>query len=216
MIASSSLKLSKTLRNIICKGCHHFRMEPTQYEHRKIVVQYLEKIPTTIGWWYQIPVLNRSNSSRELDSCLPQLGTLFGLTEDAIAVVFVEMGLLKIKKTDLGISTVLLKNAWDNLAGEFNVKNLIEITPCQFKGFNRMWLIRLGYCVFSPGQIWNQKKKSPPKLVTRATSSFFLQQLISIFKKSQLFSTLLSIFYFSSLSLGRNKKKTNQIIQWKK
>ena len=98
-------------------------MEPTQYKHRKIVVEYLEKIPTTIGWWYQIPVLNRSNSSRELDSCLPHLGTLFGLTEDAIAVVFVEIGLLKIKITDLGISTILLKNAWDNLAGEFNVKN---------------------------------------------------------------------------------------------
>ena len=184
MIASCSLKLSNTVINIIFKGCHHFRMEPTQYEHRKIVVEYLEKIPTTIGWWYQIPVLNRSQSNKELDSCLPHISTLFGLTEDAIVAVFVEMGLLKIKKNDLGISTVLLKNAWDNLAGEFSVKNLIEITPCRFKGLNRMWLIRLGYCVFSPGQIWNYQKKSPPKLVTQETSSFVLQQLISIFKKS--------------------------------
>ena len=102
---------------------------------------------------------------------------------------------------------MLLKNAWDDLAGKFKVKMLIEITPVRFKGMKRMWLLRLGRCVVSPVQIWNQKKKAPPKLVTRQTSSFVTEQLISILKKSNLFSMLLSTSYYCSLTFDGNQKK---------
>ena len=71
-------------------------MDIAHISQRSILAEFLEKIPTTTGWWYRIPVLNSNMNNRELDNYLPHLGTLFGLTEDAIAVVFIEMGLLRL------------------------------------------------------------------------------------------------------------------------
>lgn len=160
-------------------------MKETNSSNRRILAEFLDKIPATTGWWYRLPVLNQSIRSIEFETCLPHFGTLFGLNEDAIAIVFVEMGLLNLKKgTDKELTkTMIVKSAWDDLAGEFNVKNLVEVTPVRFKGFNSMWLIRLGSCLFTPAQIWSKKKRSPPKLVTRKTSAFVSEKMISILKK---------------------------------
>ena len=70
-------------------------MKDFQYHQRNYLVEFLKKILTTTGWWYRIPILNSSDKNVTLDLCLPHLGTLFGLTEDAMAVVLLEMGLLK-------------------------------------------------------------------------------------------------------------------------
>lgn len=61
---------------------------------RSILAEFLKEIPITNGWWYCIPVLNSKIINEDLNMCLPHFGSIFGLTEDAIAVVLIEMGLL--------------------------------------------------------------------------------------------------------------------------
>ena len=76
-----------------------------------------------------MPVLNSPDNNILLDLCLPHFGTLFGLTEDAIAIILIEMGLLKSLKNRVGIMvTEMMRDAWDDLIGEFKVKSCIEVS----------------------------------------------------------------------------------------
>ena len=64
---------------------------------RSILAEFLKEIPTTNGLWYRIAVLNSDIVNEDLNMCLPHFGSIFGLTEDAIAVVLIEMGLLRLR-----------------------------------------------------------------------------------------------------------------------
>lgn len=77
--------------NDTSKGIHLVKKEEIRYSQRHILVDFLQKIPMTAGWWFSILVFNSQESNDELNLCLPHFGTIFGLTEDVIVIVLMEM-----------------------------------------------------------------------------------------------------------------------------
>jgi hypothetical protein len=71
-------------------------MSTAQARNRRVIARFLESLPQNQGWWYRVPKLNykpSKSSDLDLDDIMPHLGTLFfGLTEDATAMILVEMG----------------------------------------------------------------------------------------------------------------------------
>ena len=130
-------------------------MEEKQFLQHQVLTEFLEKLPTTTGWWYRLPILNSSETNSTLDLCLPHFGTLFGLTEDAIAVVLLEMGLLKSsQKNGAKMVTNIVRGAWDDLISVFKVKNCIEVSTTRLRGIQGRWYIRMRVCgVLSPSKI---------------------------------------------------------------
>ena len=123
---------------------------------------------------------------------MPHLGTLFvGLTEDATALILVEMGCLS--ECQEGTTTVTCPQGWDDLASEFKVKSLIEITTTKFKG-KSAWYVRIGNPFKGykyPSQIV-RKYKSHPKSVmpptqlgSQAINKFVTTELVGILKSSR-------------------------------
>ena len=124
----------------ISDGIHGSSMEEKQFLQHQVLTEFLEKLPTTTGWWYRLPILNSSETNSTLDLFLPHFGTLFGLTEDAIAVVLLEMGLLKSsQKNGAKMVTNIVRGAWDDLISVFKVKNCIEVSTTRLRGIQGRW-----------------------------------------------------------------------------
>ena len=74
---------------------------PTELQkanNRRIIAEFLYDIPDNVGWWYRLPQLrsgapkNSRINDMDPDLIMPHLGSIFGLTEEAIAIVLIEMG----------------------------------------------------------------------------------------------------------------------------
>ena len=63
------------------------------------------------------------NDNNHADNIMPHFGTLFGISEDAIAIILAEIGCLTLQKSG---KTIVHKKGWKDLAGEFNLKDVLE------------------------------------------------------------------------------------------
>ena len=71
---------------------------------RKVLVSFLSDLLDGGGWWYRLPQMSRETISNETEkhcnylpaNILPRLGRVFGLHEDATAVVIELMNLCTI------------------------------------------------------------------------------------------------------------------------
>jgi hypothetical protein len=80
------------------------RGENMNSEHancRKVLASFLEEIPKTKGWWHRLPLAPMSSKHGKpiaTDAILPHLGSVFGLSEQAMMLLFlVEMGCYQAK-----------------------------------------------------------------------------------------------------------------------
>jgi hypothetical protein len=90
-------------------------MSTAQARNRRVIARFLESLPRDQGWWYRVPKLNYKPTKltkTDPDDVMPHLGTLFGLTEDATAMILVEMGCLSERQE--GITTVTRPQGWDD------------------------------------------------------------------------------------------------------
>jgi hypothetical protein len=193
-------------------------MSTAQARNRHVIARFLENLPENEGWWYRVPKLNYKppkSSDLDPDDVMPHLGTLFGLTEDATAMILVEMGCLAERQH--GSTTITRPQGWEDLASEFKVKSRIEIDTTQFNG-KPVWFVRIGNPpegLKYPSQIFRKYKGDPKsvmpptRLGSRAINKFVTTELVGILKSSSLFDKLLKATYYDSDLLnkvGRNQR----------
>jgi hypothetical protein len=174
---------------------------------RKVLANFLATIPDNKGWWYRLPKLNNNNKISEealVDLHLPNMGVLFGLTEDALALVLVQMGLLQ---SD-GIT--IIRKGWDDLKAMFGLNPKLEVERTRLLYAGRRlnhWYVRLGTCTLTPHVIFRCRLYPPKSLVTRTTTKFVTNELVSILKTSNMFTQLLQTdYYFKGLPAGARKR----------
>ena len=128
---------------------------------------------------------------------------MFGLTEDAAALVLELMGFVAISKKC--VTSIQLKG-WDDLGAQFGVDQYVEYKQSTFFG-KETWYIRLGTVPFEfrqPVGIWRkwQKKNGgvplPSAIGNRRTTAFVTTELVSILKSSQMFHRIVNTRYFGN------------------
>ena len=110
-------------------------------EYREILADFIKETvgKNNTGWWFRIPML-RETSKEVIWSCpqdiiMPQLGSIFGLTERAIAIVLIKMGCLTQMKSASGeLHTRIKMKGWEFMKSQFKVSDYLEATPYQFTG----------------------------------------------------------------------------------
>ena len=71
-----------------------------QSQNRKIIANFLDEVPDTLEWWYRIPKLLQEWSNTQIkfikkcDKVLPHFGSIFGISEDTMTLIFEAMGCL--------------------------------------------------------------------------------------------------------------------------
>ena len=178
---------------------------PTELQkanNRRIIAEFLYDIPDNVGWWYRLPQLrsgapkNSRINDMDPDLIMPHLGSIFGLTEEAIAIVLIEMGCLRVH----GNRSVICEKGWEYLSAEFGMKDRVEHTKTKLSG-KEYWHIRLGFPppkLSTPYQIFkcfttaNHTNISPPRqLNDRRAEKFVTSQLVHVMKNSYLFEKML-------------------------
>ena len=72
--------------------------QKTNTEKQSILASFLTGIMQGGGWWYRIPKFGMGQLNKPTlpqDKVLPNLGKVFGLAEEATALILAEMGLLE-------------------------------------------------------------------------------------------------------------------------
>ena len=119
----------------------------TAASNRKVLANYLEQLNDNKGWWYRMPEYKfntdkmRLRSKIDSDKMMPHFGSLFGLTEEASAIILVEMGCLRLDKVNK--KNAIVNKGWEDLANKFKLQKKVEVTPTKIRGQRRFY-IRLG------------------------------------------------------------------------
>jgi hypothetical protein len=96
--------------------------------HQKVLASFLANIINAGGWWYRVPtgkIRGKDDPILPQDSILPHFGTVFGLTEEAAAIILTEMALLTYNS---GEGTYQIRRkGWEDLASMFQVDELLEL-----------------------------------------------------------------------------------------
>jgi hypothetical protein len=113
---------------------------------------------------------------------LTHFGTVFGLTEEAAAIILTEMGLLTYYYE--AKSTYLIRRmGWDDLPSMFQIDELLGLKTATLSGTNcqYVWLGIVPKHALSPLMIWNKYKTVKNSIVMsraigdRQTTSFVTQ-----------------------------------------
>ncbi|KAL7564737.1 hypothetical protein ACA910_010148 [Epithemia clementina (nom. ined.)] len=95
-----------------------------QHTHQKVFADFLQKIDNKDGWWYRVPMIRPSSGERPIipqDCIMPHFGMVFGLSEDAAAIVLESMGLLSLNVSKG--ETKVFKDMWDDFCGLHQIAN---------------------------------------------------------------------------------------------
>ena len=152
------------------------------------------------------------------DKIMPHFGRVFGLTEDAAALLLERMELVSINSaTNL---TRVLPKGWEQLGAEFGVECLVEAQKSRVCDKD-VWYVRLGRvsadCLY-PVKIWSKYKKSASSVVlplaigNRRSTAFVTKELVSILKDSHLFDKLVQTRYFGSTDCTIDLSKIGRTI----
>ena len=190
-------------------------MTETSEEGQKILINFLGKIAEDGGWWYRLPLRQYENDDNKnkneasesgpiTDRIMPHLGKLFGLTEDAAAVLLEVLQLVKFT----GKQTWINHQGWENMCSLHKVDRLVEPKQSRLAGSTRnVWFVRLGTVpldLTNPNMIWNAFKKHPrsvsvpTSLCDRKTTNFVVTELSSVLCKSQFFNELYQVRDFAT------------------
>ena len=135
-----------------------------------VLAKFLHGLSSNEGWWYRLPKQQKSGNTRikpNPDAVLPQFGTLFGLTEDAMVLVLLEMGLYLPCKNS---SPVVNFTGWDQFAILFELEHLVEAKETRSKEpgskrEERSIFVRLGKTEHHPVKIWRSFLKNKGSLL---------------------------------------------------
>jgi len=183
----------------------------THAMNRKVLSDFIAAIPKTSGWWYRLPQLNlKATKSNELytETYLPHLGAIFGLDEEATAIIMFEMGLISIGPAG---NSRIKNDGWDDLKSLFDMWDNVDVSKCRIQtptGREQNVFVKIGRCNFTPSQIVKNKKYPPSKLVTRKTTAFVCTQLMDILRQSNKFSLLLGTRYYCDDTTSIQKTRT--------
>ena len=183
----------------------------THAMNRKVLSDFIAAIPKTSGWWYRLPQLNlKATKSNELytETYLPHLGAIFGLDEEATAIIMFEMGLISIGPAG---NSRIKNDGWDDLKSLFDMWDNVDVSKCRIQtptGREQNVFVKIGRCNFTPSQIVKNKKYPPSKLVTRKTTAFVCTQLMDILWQSNKFSLLLGTRYYCDDTTSIQKTRT--------
>jgi len=152
-------------------------------------------------------------SAFKLDTILPHLGTLCGLSEDATAILLVEIGCLKQYN---GSRTVIRRKGWDDLAAEFSVNDLIEVEKTELDR-KEIWYIRLGLSNEVPRTLYKKWRDDPnhvfpPKSIIRQNmTAFVTTQMVETIRDSSFLDELLTSMYDATVGrkLGDDRVEKN-------
>ena len=155
------------------------------------------------GWWFRLPKVNPNGKESppiRQDVVMPQLGRLFGLAEEAAALVLVEMGLMT-RQNDGRV--VYKESGWNEFSNRFMVGDVVEACRVYFDE-NSITMLDLGWWILcTKVQLHcgsNTKKNTdvtcPISLCNRKTTSFISGELRSILVQSEFFDSLSQISYY--------------------
>ena len=162
---------------------------------QSVLAHFVENVVDKSGWWFRLPKFNpKAKQPHQIvqDVVMPHLGRLFGLAEEASALVLVEMGLMTHKKTG---AVVFREAGWADFGGTFIVDGAVEVSKVTFEG-KQCHYVRIGLLnkalFISPSAIWKEYKKNnsiccPVKLCDRRTSLFVKKELRTILTQSEFF-----------------------------
>ena len=71
------------------------------------------------------------NENNYHDNIMPHFGTVFGISENAIAIILAEIGCLTLQKSG---RTTVRKKGWEDIAGEFDLKYVLEVEMTRLGG----------------------------------------------------------------------------------
>lgn len=189
--------------------------------HQQVLASFLTTIPKNKGWWYQLPEMlpeEKIKTNLCTDIYLPYLGAIFGLAEEATAIILIEMGLLKHNNKT---GTRVDQGEWENLKALFGLRQELEVqrTCIRIPNGNKLskWFIKVGSCCNSPSKVWCQKIIPPTKLVTRETSQFVFTKLVDFFERvtssRHFLKQVFTLVHFYLLPRKVMNKLNNQVIQ---
>ena len=115
-------------------------MSGKQASYRQVLALFIEKIPKDKGWWYRLPSrVSPLQDGKPLpfDAILPQMGTLFGITEFAMWVILYGMGCYR----KLGDGFVINRQGWDALMAQFKVEESVEVSQSRVDGTRVYYII---------------------------------------------------------------------------
>jgi hypothetical protein len=90
---------------------------------RQVLAKFISDVPPKKGWWFRLPSLSTSGKKRAThptDCCLPHLGVLFGMSEDCMARILLEMECLVLKNSGT-TTTTINQPGWVHLRDEFRL-----------------------------------------------------------------------------------------------
>mmetsp|Transcript_22853 Transcript_22853/g.32221 ORF Transcript_22853/g.32221 Transcript_22853/m.32221 type:complete len:176 (-) Transcript_22853:816-1343(-) len=166
------VKKEESVGNNWLEGVQIGTDEGKHNSRRKILATFLLSIPESIGWWYRLPQLNFSGkkpSRLGVEKNLLHLGCIFGLEEEATAIILYELGLMKWveRLKSFGMNT----KGWESLRSYYNVPNkMINWSKSKIKLMNGKreshWFIMCVHSPLNPIQIIAKKLYPPTKLVS--------------------------------------------------
>ena len=116
-------------------------MSKVNYKCKSAIAKFLVFVPSANGWWYRMPTLNDNqtkmskkihfNENNYHDNIMPHFGTVFGISEDGIAIILAEIGCLTLQKSG---RTTVRKKGWEDLAREFDLKEILEVEMTRLGG----------------------------------------------------------------------------------
>ena len=187
----------------------------------------MDEVPDTLGWWYRIPKLSQEWNNTQLKlikkcgKVLPHFGSIFGISEDAMALILEAMGCLQ-KHGNRRCH--VCEAGWEALIAEFKVKGKIEISLTRIEGASISY-VRIGYppkSLSSPSLIYKEFIKNPQlifpptKLSKRSTQVFVTIELVKVLRKSDMFEEFLGKYVDSALyeKIGYNQRNIRKGLEY--
>ncbi|KAL7581270.1 hypothetical protein ACA910_006041 [Epithemia clementina (nom. ined.)] len=178
-----------------------------QHMHQKVFADFLQKIDNKDGWWYQVPRVHPSSGERPIipqDCIMPHFGMVFGLSEDAAAIVLESMGLLSLNVSKG--ETKVFKDRWDDFCGLHQIANTsMEVQKAKFAW--RYWYVQLGKMLREfphPCRIWqifcqdHTTISLPTTITSQKTIGNTMEKFMNMVKESSLFDWLQICMFESS------------------
>ncbi len=110
-------------------------MSTAQARNIHAIARFLESLPNDQGWWYRVFKLNckpQKTTDFDPDDVMPHLRTLFGLAEDAISMILVEMGCLSERQK--GTTTITCPQGGDDQEKEKNAGRITQVARVLRRG----------------------------------------------------------------------------------
>ena len=181
-------------------------------EYNSVLTKFIEGVPKEKGWWYTVPTTESMQHKSTINDLFPHIGTLLGIPEYIVAYILFKIGVMKIRKDKVGVTTSPMM--WnDFMRGNLLTINEMEITQVRIMKV-RYTLMKIGAISESPNVLLTKFNKNKSNIRPPMITGTYRRSLKVI--KSELFplirNEIIEDFnnqYFSSKPMDATKNTNN-------